>query len=257
MSALTAPIHTTPVVTVRNLTKSYGTKEVLRGIDCDIYAGEIFGILGPSGAGKSTTVECLAGLRTQDSGEIRVLGLNPVTDGKALPTILGIQFQDANLPDSITVLEVLTMFASCYDTPADVEYLISMLGLEEKRKAPFGSLSGGQKQRVSIALALVGNPRVVILDELTTGLDPVTRRQTWELVKNVRDSGVTVILVSHLMDEVEYLADRLVILDQGVIQATGSPAELIAATDGASNLEDVFFARTSALDHRCLVGNAK
>ncbi|MCL2595944.1 MAG: ABC transporter ATP-binding protein [Promicromonosporaceae bacterium] len=242
MSAITSR----PVVEVTDLKKIYGPKKAIDGISFAVQPGEIFGILGPNGAGKTTTVECLAGLRKADNGRISVLGIDPQANPRDLPAVLGIQLQEAHLHDKIKVREALTMFATCYANPADIDHLISALSLDDKRNATFDSLSGGQKQRLSIALALVGNPKVVILDELTTGLDPVTRRQTWELVKTIRDAGVTVILVSHLMDEVEYLADRLIVIDQGRVTAEGTPQQLIDAVPDARNLEDVFFALTTA-----------
>ena len=157
---------------------------------------------------------------------------------------MGVQFQEAALHDKITVRDALTLFASFYDNPADVDELLSVLDLHDKRDAQFRSLSGGQKQRVSIALALVGNPKVAILDELTTGLDPQARRTTWEVVRRVRDMGATVLLVTHFMEEAERLCDRLIIIDRGQILAEGSPQDLINSVDGARSLEDVFVAIT-------------
>ena len=157
---------------------------------------------------------------------------------------MGVQFQEAGLHDKITVLEALTLFASFYDNPADVEDLLTVLDLQDKRDAQFKSLSGGQKQRVSIALALVGNPKVAILDELSTGLDPQSRRTTWEVVRRERDAGATVLLVTHFMEEAERLCDRLIIIDHGRIIAEGSPQDLIDSVDGARSLEDVFVAIT-------------
>jgi ABC-2 type transport system ATP-binding protein len=231
-----------PIVEVRNLTKAYGRKVAVADLSFDVAPGEIFGVLGPNGSGKSTAVECIAGLREADGGQIRVLGIDPQTHPELVREHLGVQFQEAGLHDKITVYEALTLFASFYATPADVDDLITVLGLQDKREAQFRSLSGGQKQRLSIALALVGNPKIAILDELTTGLDPLARRTTWEVVRRVRDTGATVLLVTHFMEEAERLCDRLIIIDRGRILAEGSPQELIASVDGAKSLEDVFVA---------------
>lgn len=234
----------TPVVEVRNLHKTYGPKVAVDDVSFAVEPGEIFGILGPNGAGKTTTVECIAGLRKSDGGRLTVHGIDPQANPDAVRDILGIQFQEAGLHDKITVVEALRLFAGFYPNPADVDGLIRLLDLEEKRDAQYAKLSGGQKQRVSIALALVGSPKVVILDELTQGLDPQARRATWDLVRKVRDAGVTVLLVTHFMEEAERLCDRLVIIDGGRGIAAGTPASLIADVEGASSLEDVFVALT-------------
>jgi ABC-2 type transport system ATP-binding protein len=233
-----------PTVDVHNLRKTYGQKVAVADLSFSVASGEIFGILGPNGSGKSTAVECIAGLRDADRGEIRVLGIDPQTHPELIREHVGVQFQDAGLHDKITVHEALTLFASFYDSPADVDELLTMLDLREKRDARFQSLSGGQKQRVSIALALIGNPKVAILDELSTGLDPQARRITWEVVRRERDTGATVLLVTHFMEEAERLCDRLIIIDHGQIIAEGSPQELIDSVDGAQSLEDVFVAIT-------------
>jgi ABC-2 type transport system ATP-binding protein len=223
----------TPVVEVSNLHKTYGDKVAVDDVSFAVQPGEIFGILGPNGAGKTTTVECVAGLRDADGGAIRVLGVDPQAHPELLREVLGIQLQEAQLHDKITVEEALRLFAAFYEHPADVEELLRLLDLTDKRGTQFGRLSGGQKQRLSIALALVGNPRLAILDELTTGLDPAARRATWDLVERVRATGVTVLLVTHFMDEAERLCDRLVIIDAGRVVAHGTPAELIDALDDA------------------------
>jgi ABC-2 type transport system ATP-binding protein len=223
----------TPVVEVRNLHKVYGEVVAVDNVSFAVQPGEIFGVLGPNGAGKSTTVECIAGLREADGGHVRVLGVDPQATPELVRQHLGVQFQEAALHDKITVAEALRLFASFYDEPADVEELLDLLDLQGKRDARFVNLSGGQKQRLSIALALVGKPKVAILDELTTGLDPAARRATWDLVEKVRDSGVTILLVTHFMDEAERLCDRLVIIDRGTVVALGSPRELIDSLDEA------------------------
>lgn len=216
----------TPVVQVSNLRKRYGEQVVVRDVSFAVRPGEIFGILGPNGAGKTTTVETLAGLRQADGGTVRVLGSDPQQDPSMVRSTLGIQLQESSLPPRLKVIEALRLYASFYPDPADPEQLIDLLGLQEKRTTAFGKLSGGQKQRLSIALALIGNPQVAILDELTTGLDPQARRETWKLIERVRDNGVTILLVTHFMDEAERLCDRLVVIDGGRVIAQGSPREL-------------------------------
>jgi ABC-2 type transport system ATP-binding protein len=233
-----------PIVEVRNLRKAYGEKVAVADVSFTVAPGEIFGVLGPNGSGKSTAVECVAGLRDADSGYIRVLGIDPQAHPERIREHVGVQFQEAGLHDKITVHEAVTLFASFYENPADVDDLLSVLGLRDKRDARYRSLSGGQKQRVSVALALVGNPRVAILDELTTGLDPQARRTTWDVVRRERDMGASVLLVTHFMDEAERLCDRVIIIDHGRIIAEGSPQDLIDSVDGAKSLEDVFVALT-------------
>ncbi|USQ74877.1 ABC transporter ATP-binding protein [Ornithinimicrobium cryptoxanthini] len=215
-----------PVIEVVHLAKSYGSTRAVADVSLTVAEGEIFGILGPNGAGKTTTVECLSGLRSPDSGSVRVLGIDPLRDPAAVRQVLGVQLQESRLPGKLRVLEALRLYAAFYPEPADPEELLGLLGLTDRRDTSYRDLSGGQKQRLSIALALVGRPRVAILDELTTGLDPQARRETWGLIERVRDSGVTVLLVTHFMDEAERLCDRLVVIDRGQVVAQGSPAEL-------------------------------
>jgi ABC-2 type transport system ATP-binding protein len=191
-----------------------------------VQEGEIFGILGPNGAGKTTTVECVEGLRTADRGEISVLGLDPRRDRAELTQQLGVQLQDSQLPDRLKVAEALDLYSSFYRAPADWRALLTVLGLADKAGTTFKKLSGGQKQRLSIALALVGDPRVAVLDELTTGLDPQARRDTWDLIEGVRDRGVTIVLVSHFMEEAERLCDRVAVIDSGRVVAVDTPAAL-------------------------------
>ncbi|OKJ98526.1 ABC transporter ATP-binding protein [Amycolatopsis sp. CB00013] len=228
-----------PIIEVTNLRKTYGEHVAVDDVSFHVEQGEIFGILGTNGAGKTTTVECLQGLRTPDSGTMSVLGLDPGKDHAALRQRLGSQLQESRLPDKIKVHEALDLYASFYANPADTGDLLAKLGLTGQRDKYFGKLSGGQKQRVSIALALVGRPEVAVLDELTTGLDPHARRDTWKLVEAVRDTGVTVLLVTHFMDEAERLCDRLAIFDAGRVVATGTPDELRDRA-GKSTLDEAF-----------------
>ena len=214
------------VVSIKNLHKTYGKTTAVENLSLTVQRGEIFGIVGPNGAGKTTTVECLAGLRRPDGGELRVLGLDPQRQERELRRRIGLQLQQAALPDEIRVWEALDLYASFYPKPADWKALLETWGLAEKAKARFDTLSGGQKQRLFVALALVNNPELVILDELTTGLDPQARHATWELVERLRDEGKTVLLVTHYMDEAERLCDRVAIIDHGKLVALDSPRAL-------------------------------
>ncbi|MEU4232749.1 ABC transporter ATP-binding protein [Nonomuraea sp. NPDC026600] len=224
------------VIEVRNLHKRYPDHVAVDDVSFEVSDGEIFGILGPNGAGKTTTVECVAGLRTPDRGTVRVTGIDPHQDRDALRRVLGAQLQSAALPDKIKVWEAMDLYASFYPDPADWSELLDRVGLGDKRSTHFGKLSGGQRQRLSVALALVGRPRVAVLDELTTGLDPQARRDTWELVEQIRDSGVTIVLVTHFMEEAERLCDRVALIDAGRVAATDTPAGLIAQVGGAQRL---------------------
>ncbi|MFY1704562.1 ABC transporter ATP-binding protein [Micromonospora sp. WMMA1923] len=218
-----------PVIEVTDLHKRYGDLVAVRDVSFTVDAGEIFGVLGPNGAGKTTTVECVAGLRVPDGGGVSVLGADPRRDAARLRQVVGVQLQESQLPDRLRVAEALRMYASFYRDPADPEQLIEELGLGAKRNTPYKSLSGGQKQRLSIALALVGNPQIAILDELTTGLDPQARRETWELIERIRDRGVTIVLVTHFMAEAERLCDRVAVIDGGRVVALDTPARLVSA----------------------------
>ena len=217
------------VIELRNLNKRYGDTVAVRDVSLTVEQGEIFGIIGPNGAGKTTTVEMAAGLRHPDGGTVRVLGLDPQRDGRQLRHRLGMQLQESALPDKIRVGEAMRLYASFYRDPADWRELLDLLGLGAKHDTYFARLSGGQKQRLSIALALIGNPAVAFLDELTTGLDPAARRETWDLIESVRERGVTVVLVSHFMEEVDRLCDRIAIIEGGRVLAVDSPAGLIGA----------------------------
>ncbi|MEV0389928.1 ABC transporter ATP-binding protein [Nonomuraea sp. NPDC050643] len=220
------------IIEVRNLRKRYPKHLAVDDVSFDVADGEIFGILGPNGAGKTTTVECVAGLRVPDGGTVRVAGLDPQRDRTELREVLGLQLQSAALPEKIKVREAMDLYASFYPDPADWSELLERVGLDSKREALFKSLSGGQRQRLSVALALVGKPRVAVLDELTTGLDPQARRDTWELVEGIRDAGVTIVLVTHFMEEAERLCDRLALIDAGKVVATDTPAGFIAHLGG-------------------------
>ena len=214
-------------IDVQEVSKDYGGRRVLDGVSFTVDTGEIFGIVGPNGAGKTTLVESIGGLREPDSGSISVLGLHPIRDRSPLTQRLGIQLQESQLQKRARVGELLDTYSTFYEKPAPSAELASRFGLTEKLTAPYASLSGGLKQRLSIALALIGSPQVVILDELTTGLDPRARRSTWDGVEKIRDAGVTVILVTHYMDEVERLCDRVMVLDRGQITAIDTPQGLI------------------------------
>ena len=215
------------IVQVEKLRKTYGATVAVDDISFEVREGEIFGMVGPNGAGKTTTIECLEGLRKPDRGTIRVLGVDPQRESQTLRTRTGMQLQQSNLPERMKVWEALDLYSSFYPKAADWEELLKQLGLEEKRNTPFSKLSGGQKQRLFIALALLPNPQLVFLDELTTGLDPQARHAIWDLVRDVRSKGKTILLTTHFMEEAECLCDRVAILDHGRIVALDTPAALI------------------------------
>lgn len=219
------------IVQVERLSKTYGTTIAVDNISFEVREGEIFGMVGPNGAGKTTTIECIEGLRKADGGTIRVLGLDPVHQERQLRPLLGVQLQQANLPENIKVWEALDLYASFYSHTLDWQELIKGLGLIEKRDTVFRKLSGGQKQRLFIALALLNDPQLIFLDELTTGLDPQARRTIWDLVREMRKRGKTVFLTTHFMEEAERLCDRVAILDYGQIVALDTPANLIAGLE--------------------------
>jgi ABC-2 type transport system ATP-binding protein len=216
------------VVSVEHLRVRYGDTLAVDDVSLSIRRGEIFGILGPNGAGKTTTVECIGGLRRPDAGQISVLGLQAGRDRDELRRRVGIQLQTSELPDKLQVGEAMELFSSFYQDARGVDELLELLGLQDKRRARYAGLSGGQRQRLSIALALIGRPELAILDELTTGLDPTARRETWKLIESIRDQGVTVILVTHFMEEAEYLCDRVALLHHGRVIALDTPAGLAA-----------------------------
>ncbi|MBD3145745.1 ABC transporter ATP-binding protein [Microbispora bryophytorum] len=214
------------IITVDHLRKAYGTKVAVEDVSFSVEEGEVFGIVGRNGAGKTTTVECVAGLRTPTAGTVTV--------DADLKEQVGVQLQECSLPDKIRVGEALALYASFYSRPAGWRGLAEEAGLD--LRAPFGKLSGGQRQRLSVALALVGSPRVAILDELTTGLDPQARRDTWDLVSRIRERGVTVLLVTHFMEEVERLCDRVAVISRGRVRAVDTPAGLVARAGGEQRL---------------------
>ncbi len=216
------------VIQVENLRKTYGSVVAVDDVSFEVSEGEIFGLLGPNGAGKTTTVECLQALRRPDEGRVRVLGLDPQTQAQQLRRRIGSQLQESGLPERIRVWEALDLFASCTPNSLDWRALMEQWGLSEKSKSAFSTLSGGQRQRLFVALALVNNPDVVFLDEMTTGLDPAARHVAWDLIRAIRERGSTVVLVTHFMDEAEQLCDRLAVIDRGRVAAMDSPQGLIA-----------------------------
>jgi ABC-2 type transport system ATP-binding protein len=220
-------VKTGVVIQVRDLVKRYSSILAVDGISFEVHEGEIFGMVGPNGAGKTTTIECIEGLRRPDGGSVTVLGMDPGKDGYALREQIGIQLQESALPDRIKVWEAMDMFAAFYPRTVEWNALLEQLGINEKRRVSFTKLSGGQKQRLFIALALINDPEVVFLDELTTGLDPKARRAIWDLVLGIRDRGKTVFLTTHYMEEAERLCNRVAIVDQGKIVALDTPSNLI------------------------------
>src|SRR5215210_1468044 len=220
-------MHTSPVIQVSGIHKRYGKLVAVEDVSFEVHREEIFGLIGPNGAGKTTTMECVEGLRRPDRGTISVLGLDPVRDAYKLQDRIGVQLQEAQLQKRIKVREAVHLWASLYRTAVDGDRLLEQLGLEEKRNTWFMALSGGQKQRVFIALALINDPELVFLDELTTGLDPQARRAIWGLVRGIRERGKTVFLTTHLMEEAERLCDRVAIIDRGRIVDMDTPAGLI------------------------------
>ena len=219
-------------IEVRDLRKSYGQVEVLHGLDFAVEAGEVFALLGPNGAGKTTTVEVLEGYKSRDGGSVEVLGEDPGRAGRAFRGRIGIVLQSSAVYPALTVAETLALFAGYFPQPRDPREVVELVGLEEKRGARVRTLSGGQLRRLDLGLALVGDPEIVFLDEPTTGFDPAARIRAWETIRGLRELGKTVLLTTHYMEEAQRLADRLAILREGRIVATGSPVELLA-TDGA------------------------
>ena len=224
----------TPAVEISGLIKSYDGREIVRSLDLVAQRGQVTAVLGPNGAGKTTTIECCEGLRVPDAGSVRVLGLDPRTEGARLRPRVGVMLQDGGLPTSVRALEMLTHVSAMYADPWDVSDLVERLGLASFAGTTVRRLSGGQRQRLALAAALVGRPELVFLDEPSAGLDPQGRLAVWELIRALRAEGVSVVLTTHLMDEAEDLADQVIVVDHGKVIAQGSPSELVAAGGQAS-----------------------
>ena len=239
-----------PIIQVKNLVKTYGNFEAVKGISFEVLEGEIFGLLGPNGAGKSTTLEIMESLREKTAGEITIAGYSIETDAHAIKALIGIQLQTSGFYPGLTLIEQVDLFNGLYGAKADPMELLALVQLEDKAKKPYKSLSGGQKQRFAIATTLIHEPKIIFLDEPSTGLDPQARRNLWELIQNIRKKGTTVVLTTHYMEEAEYLCDRVAIMDQGQIIAIDKPENLIddLLAKGferkkelkPANLEDVF-----------------
>jgi ABC-2 type transport system ATP-binding protein len=237
-------MNAAPAIEIDGFVKNYGTRRAVDGLWLRVDSGEVFGLLGPNGAGKTTTVETLEGYRRADGGTVRVLGLDPWGDGDRLRPQIGVMLQEGGLNPTMKPLEVLQLFAAFYDNPDDPARLLTMVGLDDDRGTLVRRLSGGQRQRLSLALALIGRPRLVFLDEPTAGMDPVARATTWRSIRELRDHGVTVLLTTHAMDEAEHLCDRLAIIDHGRLVALGTPAELTAR----SSAPQIGFSTAPGLD---------
>lgn len=242
------------IISVKNLVKNYGNFQAVKGISFDVNEGEIFGLLGPNGAGKSTTLEIIETLREKTSGEVIVDGLNLDKQPEEIKKIIGVQLQSSGYYPGLNLLQLIELFCGLYNRNVDPMELLDMVNLRDKAKAQFKTLSGGQKQRFSVATTLINEPRIIFLDEPTTGLDPQARRSLWELVKNIRTKGTTVIITTHYMDEAEYLCDRVAIIDSGKIIALDTPDQMIDTLVESgferpkevkkANLEDVFIKLT-------------
>ena len=239
-----------PAISVTALEKRYDETRAVDGLTFDVIRGEVFGLLGPNGAGKTTTVEILEGYRTPDAGSVRVLGLDPVRDGAVLRPQIGVMLQEGGLYPGLKALELLQLFAAYYDDAEDPRALLATVGLQDRASTLVRRLSGGQAQRLSLACALIGRPSLVFLDEPTAGMDPHARSTTWQLVRDLRERGVTVLLTTHAMDEAEQLCDRVAIVTAGRLAALGTPAELTqhAAAD------EIWFAAVAGLDRAALAG---
>ena len=236
-------------IEIGHLRKAYGALVAVDDVSFSVAEGEIFGILGPNGAGKTTTVECAVGLRSPDAGTIRLMGLDPRTDRDRIREIVGVQLQQSAFPAKLRVGEILREFRSFYRDPSDVTDLVEALGLAGKLPAYYRSLSGGQRQRLSVALALIGRPKIAVLDEMTTGLDPQARRDAWQLIEGIRAGGVTIVLVTHFMEEAERLCDRVALFDSGRIVALDTPAGLAARARGGKTVR---FLPSAPFDDRLL-----
>ncbi len=251
--AATADAASDCALSLKSLRKSFGEVVAVDGIDLDVSRGECFGLLGPNGAGKTTTIEICEGLSTADAGDVLLLGLSWKNSASQLRQRIGVQLQETQLPEKLTVEEILRLFRSFYRNGLAVEETIKMAQLEEKCKARVGTLSGGQKQRLAMACALVGDPDLLFLDEPTTGLDPQARRHLWDLVDQLRKAGRTIILTTHYMDEAEHLCDRVAIMDHGRIIALGTPKQLIASVGGEHVVEFAIAASDRAVDANTLI----
>ncbi|NOX62690.1 MAG: ABC transporter ATP-binding protein [Chloroflexi bacterium] len=225
------------IVQVENLRKQYEHVVAVDGVSFEVYEGEIFGMVGPNGAGKTTTIECIEGLRSPDEGVIRILGMDQTREGAKVRQRIGIQLQESNLQPRLKVWEALDLFASFYDRSIDWNELLEQFGLSQQRNAFYENLSGGQKQRLFIALALINDPDIIFLDELTTGLDPQARLNMWDMVKAIREQGKTIFLTTHYMEEAERLCDRVAIIDQGRIVALDTPANLVRQLNAPLRVE--------------------
>jgi ABC-2 type transport system ATP-binding protein len=241
----------TSAVEISHLRKTYGNLVAVDDISLSVAEGEIFGILGPNGAGKTTAIECAISLREPDAGTIRLLGLDPHANRDQVRQIVGVQLQASAFPPKLRVGEILDMYRSFYRHPADVSELTGALGLAGKLGDYYRSLSGGQRQRLSVALALIGRPRLAILDEMTTGLDPQARRDAWALIERIRDRGVTIVLVTHFMEEAERLCDRVALIDDGRVVALDAPDRLAAGGRGGKTVR---FVPSAPFDDRLLTG---
>lgn len=251
------------IIEVKNLVKRYGSFEAVKGISFDVHEGEIFGLLGPNGAGKSTTLEIIETLRDKTSGQVLVDGHDLDREPGLIKRIIGVQLQTSGFYPGLNLLQLIDLFSGLYNQPVDAMELLDMVNLREKAKAKTKELSGGQRQRFSIATTLINKPKIIFLDEPTTGLDPQARRSLWELVKNIRAKGTTVIITTHYMDEAEYLCDRIAIMDGGKIAALAAPDKLIDDLVDTgferpkevkkANLEDVFISLTG---HALREGNS-
>lgn len=238
-----------PAIDARGLAKRFGDTVAVADVSLRVEQGETFGLVGANGAGKTTTVELLAGLRRADHGSVRVFGLDPVADRKRVRHLLGVQQQEPRLHDSLRVRELVRLFRSFYPNPRAASELLEMVGMHDMAATRFDRLSGGQQQRLSIALALAGRPRALILDELTTGLDPAARRHIWQTVASLQDEGVTILLVSHAMEEIDRLCDRVAVVDEGRIVALSTPKGLVEQA-GAQTLDEAFLILTGKeLEH--------